>query len=61
MRSKRCGRRGANVEVELADMTDTDAIDAMLRRIDANMPPLGGVIHSVGVPLGRRVDEPDLE
>ncbi len=41
--------RGVNVEVELADVTDTSAIDAMLTRIDANMPPLGGVIHSVGV------------
>ncbi len=41
--------RGVNVEVELADVTDTSAIDAMLERIDANMPPLGGVIHSVGV------------
>ncbi len=42
-------RRGVNVEVELADVTDTSAIDEMLNRIDANMPPLGGVIHSVGV------------
>ena len=41
--------RGVNVEVELADVTDTSAIDAMLARIDADMPPLGGVIHSVGV------------
>ncbi|MYK62308.1 MAG: SDR family NAD(P)-dependent oxidoreductase, partial [Chloroflexi bacterium] len=41
--------RGVNVEVELADVTDTSAIDAMLTRIDTNMPPLGGVIHSVGV------------
>ena len=40
---------GARVEVELADMTDTAAIDAMLARIDARLPPLGGVIHSVGV------------
>ena len=30
-------------------MTDADAVDAMLARIDATMPPLGGVIHSVGV------------
>ncbi len=41
--------RGVRVEVELADVTDTDAVDAMLERIDANLPPLGGVIHSVGV------------
>ena len=42
-------QRGAKVEIELADVTDTAAIDAMLERIDANLPPLAGVIHSVGV------------
>ena len=41
--------RGVRIEVELADVTDSSAIDAMLARIDANLPPLGGVIHSVGV------------
>ena len=41
--------RGANVRVELADVTDTEAVDAMLARIDAQGPPLAGVIHSVGV------------
>ena len=41
--------RGIRIEVELADVTDTEAIDAMLERIDAKLPPLGGVIHSVGV------------
>ncbi len=40
---------GVKVQVELADMTDTAAIDAMLGRMDANYQPLGGVIHSVGV------------
>ena len=42
-------RRGVRVEVELADATDSAAIDRMLERIDATLPPLGGVIHSVGV------------
>ena len=42
-------KRGVRVEVELADVTDTAAVDAMLERIDANLPPLAGVIHSVGV------------
>ena len=42
-------QRGARVEIELADVTDTAATDAMLERIDANLPPLAGVIHSVGV------------
>ncbi|WP_420612239.1 SDR family NAD(P)-dependent oxidoreductase [Candidatus Spongiisocius sp.] len=42
-------RRGIRVEVELADVTDITALDAMLARMDAELPPLGGVIHSVGV------------
>ena len=42
-------QQGADVRVELADMTDSAAVDAMLGRIDANLPPLAGVIHSVGV------------
>ena len=42
-------RRGVRVEVELADVTDPEAVDAMLARVDDYLPPLGGVIHSVGV------------
>ena len=41
--------RGATVQVELADVTDAAAIDEMLARMDRTLPPLGGVIHSVGV------------
>ena len=41
--------RGVTVRVELADMTDGAAVDAMLARVDADLPPLAGVIHSVGV------------
>lgn len=41
--------RGVNVVVELADATDTGAIGRMLERVDRNLPPLAGVIHSVGV------------
>ncbi len=41
--------RGHRVEVQLADVTDPAAVDAMLARIDATLPPLAGVIHSVGV------------
>ncbi len=40
---------GADVRVELADVTDATAVDGMLERIGKTMPPLGGVIHSVGV------------
>ncbi len=42
-------QQGADVRVELADMTDSVAVDAMMERIGANLPPLAGVIHSVGV------------
>ncbi len=41
--------QGADVRVELADVTDPAAIEEMLARIDASMPPLAGIIHSVGV------------
>ena len=41
--------RGVTVRVELADVTDSAAVDEMLARIDRELPPLGGVIHSVGV------------
>ena len=41
--------RGFRVEVELADVTDSAALDAMLARMDVRLPPLAGVIHSVGV------------
>ena len=40
---------GMKVHVELADVTDAAAMDRMLARIDQELPPLGGVIHSVGV------------
>ena len=40
---------GVTVQVEIADVTDTAAVDAMLERLDATLPPLAGVIHSVGV------------
>ena len=41
--------RGVTVQVELADVTDAAAVDGMLARMDAVLPALGGVIHSVGV------------
>ena len=41
--------QGATVSVELADVTDAAAVEAMLDRIDTALPPLAGVIHSVGV------------
>ena len=41
--------RGLTVRVELADVSDASAVDRMLKRMDRELPPLGGVIHSVGV------------
>ncbi len=41
--------RGFRIRVEIADVTDTAALDAMLKRMDGTLPPLAGVIHSVGV------------
>ena len=42
-------QRGVEVRVEIVDVTDPDAVAGMFRRIDAGLPPLGGVFHSVGV------------
>ena len=41
--------RGVTVQVEIADVTDAAPVDRMLERVDAALPPLAGVIHSVGV------------
>ena len=38
--------RGVEVHVELADVADMEQLRAMLARIDASLPPLGGVVHS---------------
>ena len=40
---------GVDVRVEVADVTDLAAVDDMLARIDEDLLPIGGVIHSVGV------------
>ncbi len=41
--------RGARVRVELADVTDRDQVAAMFERLDRDVAPIAGVIHSVGV------------
>ena len=41
--------RGVTVRREIADVTEAADVDAMLGRIDAELPPLAGVVHSVGV------------
>ena len=42
-------QHGASVRIELADVTDPVAVDGLLERIEAALPPLAGVIHSVGI------------
>ena len=42
-------QRGVTVTVEIADVTDESAVEAMLQRVGSELPPLAGVIHSVGV------------
>ncbi|MDE0304846.1 MAG: SDR family NAD(P)-dependent oxidoreductase [Albidovulum sp.] len=41
--------RGVTVRAELADVTEAAAVDGMLARIEREVLPLGGVVHSVGV------------
>ena len=41
--------RGVEVRVEIADVTDGGAVAAMLGRVEEELPPLGGVLHCVGV------------
>ena len=40
--------RGVEVRAEIADVTDAPALAAMLERVAAELPPLGGVVHSAG-------------
>ncbi len=41
--------KNINIVTKIADITDTSKVNAMIAEIDATLPPLGGVIHSVGV------------
>ena len=40
--------RGVRVEVELADVADPAAVDALLDRIAGSLPPLRGIVHAAG-------------
>ena len=40
---------GAEINVKIADMTESTQIDAMFSEMAQEMPELGGIIHSVGV------------
>ena len=52
--------RGVTVEVELADVTDTAALDAMLARIDAKSAAAWRCYSQRGRALGRRAHQPEL-
>ena len=52
--------RDVTVRVELADVSNDAAVDEMLARMDEELPPLAGVIHSVGVLSRRCADKPGL-
>ena len=41
--------RGVAVQSEIADVSVAAEVDAMLGRIDAELPPLAGIVHSAGV------------
>ena len=41
--------RGAEVAIERVDIGDRESVAAMMERIDANMPPLRGLMHSAVV------------
>ncbi|MYI07367.1 MAG: SDR family NAD(P)-dependent oxidoreductase, partial [Gemmatimonadetes bacterium] len=55
------GEGGAEVRVEIADVTDPEAVAGMLGRIDADLPPLAGVIHSVGTLADAALTNQDWE
>ncbi|MDE0127419.1 MAG: SDR family NAD(P)-dependent oxidoreductase, partial [Bryobacterales bacterium] len=52
---------GAEVRIEIADVTDGDAVAGMLQRMDAKLPPLAGVIHSVGALADAALTNQDWE
>ena len=40
---------GVAVRVELADLADETAVQAMLARVEEDLPPLAGIVHCAGV------------
>ena len=54
-------KEGFDVQVEITDVTDFGGVDRMLAQIDEHLPPLGGVIHSVGVLADATLTNQDWE
>ncbi|HEX8434011.1 SDR family NAD(P)-dependent oxidoreductase, partial [Archangium sp.] len=52
---------GATVLLARADVSQRDAMAALLDRVRASMPPLRGIIHAAAVPSHARVRELDAE
>jgi NADP-dependent 3-hydroxy acid dehydrogenase YdfG/acyl carrier protein len=46
---EKLAQAGVSVKTVQADVTDRKAMEQLLQDIDAHLPPLGGIIHSVGV------------
>ncbi len=46
---EKLAQAGVSVKTVTADVSDRQAIEQLLQDIDAHLPPLGGIIHSVGV------------
>lgn len=54
-------RRGAEIRVEACDVSDHTSLAALIDRIDAGMPPLGGIIHAAMVLDDRAIANSDAE
>ena len=52
---------GATVAVEIADVSNGEAVAAMLARIGEHLPPLAGVVHGAGVPADGTLANQDRE
>jgi NAD(P)-dependent dehydrogenase (short-subunit alcohol dehydrogenase family) len=48
---------GAQVRYEAVDVTDADALDAMLARVRAEWGPVTGLVHAAGVLADKRIAE----
>jgi acyl transferase domain-containing protein len=52
---------GARVLLARADVSQRDAMEALLEQVRGSMPPLRGIIHAAAVPSHARVKELDAE
>ena len=52
---------GATVAVEIADVSNGEAVATMLARIGEHLPPLAGVVHGAGVPADGTLANQDRE